>query len=245
MDDRHSFDAELKAQEALLQLMQDAKEVARLFKAAGLDTPNPLERLFGTTEKRTRGRGHQQFDISSFEPPNKPAEAQADWIWVDVPELTTATLALAVLREAGGGPMTASRICDSASRYQPNLNRTSLMNVGPRLDGKVIKRTPEGWILDDPTKAALIFEARAWGPIDVFLMQDITSFRRSIIRHILQALPSGLMAMQILDQLKKFDYYKFPLNKELVQDDLEAMQTQTAVKRIGNSRKWTLTKDEQ
>jgi hypothetical protein len=231
-----SFEAELRAYGALQSLLASAKEVDRLFKEAGLPVPPPVARLFG--DSPANGAGHAS--TVPLPSPERPEGAASDWIWVEVSELNTTNLCLATLRMHGGGPMTATDVYERALRYNPKANRISIMNAGVRIDGESIRRSDEGWNLIDASKAPLIQGQYAWGPMGIFHNTEIAAYRRTIVRHIIKCSGGGLMVMQVVDRLRNQDQ-RFAVSKELISDDLERMQFNGQVKKIGNSRKWILT----
>jgi hypothetical protein len=234
-----SFEAESKAYAALTELMRSAREVERLFQAAGVDIPPALARMFGDGTTSGGGKNHRKQIASPMESPDRPQEAQTDWIWVEASELLTTNLILSLMRAEGDKAVTAKHLFECALKYDPNVNQVTIFNVGARIDGKLIHRGDDGWRLIDPLKVPLMFEGNAWGPVDVFAAPEIAAYRRAVIQHLLKKSFGGLMTMQIVDALKQFDG-KFPVNKDLVRADLEAMQTAGIIKHVGNSRKWTV-----
>jgi hypothetical protein len=138
--------------------------------------------------------------------------------------------------------MSPKELYEKALEYAPDTNIVSLYNGGARAVGKLIHRGEDGWHLIDPAKVPLLFKGHIWGPPDVFQKQEVAAFRREVIRHLLVNSP-GLMEMQVVELLRQYSNYKVKANKDLVKGDMEAMQEAGEIKRIGNSRKWTIQKE--
>jgi hypothetical protein len=231
------FELEMRAYKSLQGLMEAARETERLFRLAGLPVPLTLLRLFGDADVNGDGQDRRSA-IPPMKSPDRPPEATSDWIWVEASELLTTNLILSILRVEGGGPKRPQELHQLSLAYKPESNVVSIFNAGSRIEGRLIRKDDNGWVLIDPAKVPILRKGFAWGPSEIFAAQEVASYRRAVVRHLLETSAGGLMTMQVVESLRNANEYKFPVTKELIQDDLEAMQGAGRVKRVTNSRKW-------
>jgi hypothetical protein len=235
-----SINLELKAMEALRKLRDEAQAVKETFIRAGMSLPPSLAALLGESPGGQQVTRRPKFSLSAPQGPSPPPGAEDDWIWIPLDELTATPLALALLR--ANGPMSAKSLAEDVVKRLPGTNDGSVFNIVARHDGKRLNRTEDGFELADPKDAPVIHGANAWGPISVFTRHELASHRRSIIMHLLSAVPAGLQEMQIVSHLKDLPYCQSTVNKSLVKADMQLLKEAGKVKRVGNTKKWTATK---
>jgi hypothetical protein len=155
-------------------------------------------------------------------------------------DLSPVNLALAVLA-ASGVEMAPKAALTEARKVWPDVVSGSFYNVGTRLerDG-LIRKTDSGWAIVDASKAPVINVGYAWGPVAIFSRWEVASHRRELILHLLGD-RGGQMIMQIVAALAK-DGCKAPVTKDLVKVDMQCLQKDEKVKRVGNSKKWVLVR---
>jgi len=239
MTDR--FSQEQRALNAASELMLQAKEVARLFKLAGMTLPERIARMVGEDEPNGKPRRLMAAFVPEM-PNDMPSEWKDDWIWIPVDAVSTITLALAVLRSEEQA-LAPREVVKRVQRYRKDQNVHSVYNVAVSLvrSGKITK-DEAGWKLVRSTDAPVIHGRNAWGPPSSFAKADLAQHRRILVADLLRQNTDGLMVMQILRMLQDSGACRAPLSKELIQDDVTNMKNEKA-KRIGNSRKWTLMKE--
>lgn len=239
---------EMQAYQALQRLMESANEARSLFDRAGLNLPEPLARFLGDIPGGATPGVARMIVTPPVKPP-KPSGYEEGWIWVPLVELQMTSLVLGVMREAGK-PMSNTEVIEKVRTYRPIANRNGILNVIARLsstDGKNIIRRDKAVVgsdltLSDPNAAPLFYEENAWGPPGVFLRQDVSAFRRQMIYHLLSAAPDGFQVMQLVRLMRQDESLIPPevssVSKDMIELDLEAMEAQQKVKRIGKDRKW-------
>src|SRR2546426_522059 len=168
---------------------------------------------------------------------SRPSIAGADWLSVDIAQVTPTTVVPAVLRQQKGH----SRLKDLQGlvlKILPNVSGGSVTNTLSRLRAAgIINRSDDGWFLVKPEAAAVLYDGRLWGPQGVFQKTEIASHRRDVILHVLERFPSGLQVLQVVEQLRACDWLHAPLNKDLVKDDMEALLKARKVRRRGRTKK--------
>lgn len=230
------FNAELEAQRSLLDLYEQAKKCQTLFEHAHIALPEVLKRVLGmsgTSEKTATP------PISTPQRPPMPPEAQQDWISIRDKEATPTGIVLAILRGAKE-PVRAKDLNDRVMDVLPDVLRGSISNIGTRLDGKLIRRTKEGWELLKPEAAGVLHKGFLWGPPSAFSKSELAAQRREALLHLLQLFESGLQIVQIVEQLKRCPWVVAPINKDLVKEDIGVLSGQQKIRRRGNSNKWEL-----
>jgi hypothetical protein len=230
---------ELKAFQAMTELLSRAKEVARLFQDADMPIPPTLSRILG--DSVVKNDNAPKLVVSQPKTPPRPKEAEEGWIWIDAADATPTTMLLAILRQRQAAT-TSKEAYAELSKYLPDANYGSILNIGARLDGNVIERTDEGWSLKNPTAGPILHDRYIWGPASAFHKQELAAHRRALICHILQAVYGGLQTVQLVHQLKNSGLCLAPVSKDLVKADLEVLETEEKARRVGNSRKWTLVR---
>lgn len=231
MHDLNDFQAEKRAYEAFTKLLADASTVRSYFEAANMALPGPLSRFLGIGQ--STANASRKAVIPHPPTPPLPPEFKSDWVWVRISNMTAYTLTLAMLRQAKG-PMKPKSVLVRVQGLLPDINPRSVYNLGPRLKGVTV--TNEGWSLDDPDTAPILSGDYAWGPASVFLHQELTIHRRSLILHLLRTAADGMMAMQIVRQLQDSGLCRTTVNKDLVKGDIEVLKDEGEVRR--SSKKW-------
>jgi hypothetical protein len=161
-------------------------------------------------------------------------------VWVDVRNVMPTTAVPAVLRGVTG-PMRARDVVERVVKLLPMASRGSVANLFSRLDGKVICKQDEGWVLMDPSQAPILVEGRLWGPASYFQKEELASYRRDVIAYLLSQHQTGLQIVQIVDLLSQVPWVKAPINKDLVKIDMQKLQHEGLARHRGNSRKWELS----
>lgn len=236
------IDRELRAYASMAQLLTLAKETQKLFEAAGSALPEPLVRLLNIAPSgndRPPRTTLPRISVSPMESPPRPSEAESSWIWVPIESLRVSELVLGVLRDQTTR-VPAPQVVELAKRLRPDIVAGSVMNAGARMDGIHIDRSYEGWKLIDPTMVPLLYQGNAWGPPSVFYETELAAHRRLVILHILRAMPSGLMLVQLVEHVRDSGLCQASVNKDLVKGDLEALLAAKKVRQVSNSRKWEL-----
>lgn len=228
---------ETEAYRSLADLLELAEKTRSLFDQAGAPLPDALQRLI-----RSNGHLHSgaKPPLPALRPP-APAEAEQDWVWVEMKAATPGTLALAVLR-AFNGLLTAREIHERVRALGVDVSMGTIANTGTRaFENKVIGRTEDGhWQLLQQEKAPVLHNSYLWGRPDAFQMTELASHRRNAIVHLLRQNPTGLQVTQTVVELKRQELVRpeIPVNKTLIKADLEAMDGQRVRRRGGNSKKW-------
>lgn len=235
--------AEQEALRSLLALLEQAERCRQLYDRAGMSAPEPLRRILGLTEAVATAPP-PRVTVPAPEAPPRPAEAQPGWIWIAAKDASATSGVLAALR-ADGKPVRAKDVITRVQALQPDTNTGSIPNIGNRLDGKGINRGEEGWTLKSPDLAPIAKDGFFWGPPSIFNKHELAAHRRYGIIHLLRMSPSGLQTTQIVEQLLACPWLHAPVNKELVQADVEwLVNNENKIRRRGNSRKWELVPEE-
>jgi len=103
-------------------------------------------------------------------------------------------------------------------------------------------RSKAGWSLLSPESAPILHDGYIWGPPEIFTTQELAVHRREAILHLLRFYRAGLQTSQIIELLQKCAWVHAPVNKELVQDDVQLLSKAEKIRRRGNSRKWELAR---
>jgi hypothetical protein len=228
------FESQLAALNAAAELMKQAKEVARLFDAVGMNLPPAIVRMLSDDDRSPRTK-------VSFQPviPERPEEANKDWMWVPMEAVSAPALVLACLKEHGG-EAEINTVVEYVKKARPALFSGSTYNIGPRLeDQDKITRADGKWKLLPKTETPVIHKGHMWGPPRVFISYDLAAHRRALIEQLLRSETNGLMAMQVMDLLKRSGACKAPMDKHVIKADLTDLARDRKIKRVGNSRKWT------
>lgn len=233
------FTLEEKAMESLVQLMQAARECRAKYDAARLPIPDRLRRFLeepSPTEPKTQPK----ITIPPPPHPPRPEQWQGDWIWVPVTEVNPTALVRGVLRGATDG-LTPKEIGERIAAMGVEFNKGSVANIGTRLASEgEIERESGQWRATEPAKCPVLLDGYAWGPRDVFERQEVAAYRRLCLLHLLNVHPGGMQAAQIVNTFAQCDWLlDTPMNKDLVKEDLIALQADGRVKRVGGgSNKW-------
>jgi hypothetical protein len=239
----YSYEKESRAYQAWERLRPEAEAARRLFDDAEIPLPPALARFFQISTTQASVPSAPRLHVPPEPQPSvMPPENHTDWIWIPANELGEQSLVLAILSEASA-PLSSKVVYERVRKFNHKAVAGTILNIGTRLDGKLIERGESGWTLIDTLKAPAMFGDKAWGPPGVFQKQDIAQYRRRLIVHILSAQRSGLMIVQIVELLAQLDDKQVPANKDLVKMDIAALMKAGRIKRVGNSRKYTRTTD--
>ena len=230
--------AEQEATQSLVKLFEHARRAQMLYERAHMSLPEPLKRLLGMVSSNGVGRG-SNLTIPPPTPPPTPLSAKSDWIWIEEESATPTTVALAVLR-AARSPLRAKEVVNQVIEILPNVPRGSVNNIGTRLSGKQIDRTDEGWRLISQDSAAVRHEGYLWGPREIFHKTELAVHRRHAILHLLGLFPGGLQLRQIVEQLRRCTWVHAPVNKDLLKADLEILEQERKIRKVGGSGKWEI-----
>jgi hypothetical protein len=235
---------EQKALQAHLKLIEHAGEVRRLFEEAGMALPPSVATLLGEGSSNSQaGVREPRMVVTPPESPQRPLEAEKDWVWVPASDLSVTTLVLGILRQHQR-PLRPPELFAEIQRYNPDANFGSMLNIGLRLNGVLIERSEQGWKVTNQEQAPVLHEGHAWGPAGVFLKQEVAAHRRVLICHILRAAgPKGMQTMDITRQLQNSTYCRAPVSKDLVKMDMQALEGEHKVRKVGYSRRWTIIDD--
>lgn len=247
MMNRPQIDAEQEAVRSLMDLYEQAKKCQGLYGRARMGLPEPLQRFLGMSENGAKFPAvRPERNLAQVPPPernNEPQEAGPEWICIAVADATPTSVALAVMRSAGGS-IRSRDVSERVVELLPNVPHGSVANIGTRLDGILIQRGESGWQLTKPDSAGVIHEGFLWGPPSIFGKQELAAHRRDAILHILKHFSTGLQTIQLVEQLRNCAWVKAPVNKDLVKADMEVLQDKGKVRRRGNSKKWEAVRDE-
>jgi hypothetical protein len=232
--------AEQEAMESMIKLLEQAKRCQMLYERAHMSFPEPLKRVLGQSGNGA-GAAPIQETLNIPEPtrPPMPDGAKSDWIWVKQEDATVTSVALALLR-AANAPVRPRDLITEVMNILPDANRGSVNNIGTKFGGGLIDRTDDGWRITNPEKAGIFSGGYLWAPKEVFQQFELAAHRRDAIVHVLRNFPGGLQLRQILEQLKRCAWMRAPLNKHLLKADLNVLDEQKKIRRVGNSGKWGL-----
>jgi hypothetical protein len=237
-----SFDqitAEQEATQSLVKLLEQARRCQLLYERAQMAFPEPLKRLLSMNGAATVAVARREISIPAPQPPPAPTSAKPDWLWIPQESATPTSITLAILR-ASKTPMPAREVVAKVMDVLPNVPRGSVNNIGTRLNGKSIYRQDSGWQVINPEGAGILHEGYLWGPREFFHKYELAVHRRAAILHILSFFQGGLQPRQLLEQLRKCSWVHAPVNKDLLKADLEILDQNEKIRRVGNSGKWEL-----
>ena len=234
--------AEQEAMESMIKLLELAKRCQMLYERAHMSFPEPLKRVLG--QNGSAAPVQETLNIPEPTRPPMPEGAKSDWIWVKQEDATVMSVALALLR-AASSPIRPRDLITEVMNILPDANRGSVNNLGTKFGGNLIDRTDDGWRITNPEKAGILSGGYLWAPKEVFQHFELAAHRREAVIHVLKNFPGGLQLRQILEQLKRCAWMRAPLNKHLLKADLEVLDGQKKIRKVGNSGKWGLaqTKD--
>ena len=235
------FEKEMEAVQSLARLYDAARACKNAHQGAGLKLPESLVRFFGEEEPpRKTEHKHPKMTIPPPPRPPAPPEAGDDWIWIEVPRMKATGLVLGTLRSAEGS-LQVTEIFEAVQRHNPAINKGTIANIGTRLSAsKQIKRDSEGWSLTPGTPAPIFYDGYAWGPVDMFEVQELAAHRRAGILHLLRTVSDGMQIMQITNTLaESCPWNRAPVAKDIVKVDMAILRSEgLARKMVGHSGKW-------
>lgn len=237
------FGKENEAIKAIAQLMADAQTCRRLYEEAGLPLPRPLIALFDLEESPDRGNANPPEVV--IPPPPRPARAprgSTEWIYLPLEDAQETSLVLAVLLP--NMAIVQPEIVKRVQSYRPQVNTGTIANIVSRLAKQnIIRRVYSGWLLSDIKYTTEITDNYIWGAPRVFRAQELASYRRMVILHVLKSYPDGLQVAQlsrVLDTRCPWLNEALPVTKVHVKADIEALADIGLVRRIGGSSNWGL-----
>jgi hypothetical protein len=234
------FNLEIKAFNALRDLMQQAAECRSLFESARLPMPDPLRRILGAEDEVDATEKSERIVVPPPKMPARPPGWQSDWIWLPTPKLTAQSAVCAVLG-AATGPLSPNDIIERCGALGVDVVKGSVMNIGTRLAGgkdPTIRRNDGQWSLLAAHKVPVLHDEHAWGAPSVFDKQELAAHRRQAVLHLLKLNSDGLQIVQITKALRECEWMRAPITKDLVKVDVQLLQQDGQAKRVGNSGKW-------
>jgi hypothetical protein len=241
-----TYQSECDAYEKFTALMKQAIDCRALFINAGLDIPLPLRRFLDEPVA-----SENSANVAVVPPPKAPPAppgSKEDWIWVSIREMAATGLVLGILREAGT-PMRSRDVRAIVQKLRPEILSGTIANIGTRLKNKEIETTDDGWRLINPEKAPVLFKDFAWGPVTIFIKQEVAAYRREIIKHILsqEIYRSGLQNSQLLALMTNQPGASVPLTKDILKEDINYLSSPEVgiIKRVGGSKKWRLVSSQE
>jgi hypothetical protein len=229
--------AELEASRSLVELLELADRTRQLYQSARIPLPDALRRLLGS------GVGGDELAAVIPQPslPPSPPEADADWSWIPLTDGAPTSLIKAILRGQNEG-MRSKDLYERIRSFGARSSLGSVSNAAVKLQEQgVLERSDDGsWKLLKSEAAGIIHEGHLWGPKNTFRPQELAAHRRGAILYVLRINPGGLQLAQITDQLRRMDWIRAPINKDLVKGDMDWLLGERKVRRITNSRKWVL-----
>ena len=233
------FQLDLEAQQSLTKLYEQAQVTRDLFRRAGQAMPERLRLFLGMNSNGTQ----ESSNVKSPPRPRAPKEANEDWIFVPVKDAMAQSVMLGILKD-NPRPMKPKEIIEAFRRFDPDINVNVVYNMGPRLKGKSIETSDDGWVLVKRDEAPIIVGDYIWGLPKFLALQDIAEHRRNGILHILKFFDTGLELLQITEQLRKAPWIKATVNKDLVKADISELLKADKIRRRGNTKKYELVKAE-
>ena len=232
---------EREAIQSLMELLEVADKCRRLHERANMSLPEPLKRVLGIG---VNGMVEpQRIEVPAPEVKSRPAEAESNWIWFRASEALPTSLVLAVLR-AHGSDLTVREVISRTQEYLKKASAGTIANIGTRLDNAgIIERSPDGWRLLKLDRAPVMLEGFLWGPQAIFDKQEVATYRRDMILHVLGFFETGLQLLQLVERLKALDWLHAPANKDLVKADMDLLQQAKKVRRRGNTKKWQVVQE--
>jgi hypothetical protein len=237
------FAIETEVAERTAKVMKEMRELRDICATHGLALPAAIARVLGEASPpllRQPTSSKMTIPAPQWE---RPDGAQSSWIRVSEDDAIVVSLVLATLRQAQV-PLTPSQIGDLIEKKRPSINRGSIANLGTRLDGKLIRRVDGGWTLLHMERAPVPHHGYLWGPVEVFEKTEVASYRRDVLKHVLEASPDGLQIMQLTHTLEESCPWLdrgIPVSKDLIKMDMRELEQKKVVRRMGPSGKWELT----
>jgi Fe2+ or Zn2+ uptake regulation protein len=162
-------------------------------------------------------------------------------MWVEARSCTPTTLIPAVIRESPL-PLSGQQVIDRVQELNSLLNRGSIYNAANRLvSNGMLERSGDWKLRYEPAKTPLLQEeGTVWGPESMFQAQEKAAHRREAILYILERYETGLMVVQLVEQLKNCSWMKALANKDLVKQDVKKLFGDGKIRKVGNTQKWVL-----
>lgn len=239
----NNFQKEHKATAAFLKLMEDAEVCRLLHVEAGLRLPVRLAAMFQPDYRDDGNASSAAIAIPRPPPPSQPPRgATAGWIYLRIADAQETSLVLAVLARNKG--TSASMTIQMVQALRPNVNTGTIANIGSRLEQEgIIRRDADGWWLVSTDHSFEFTREHIWGPPCAFQKQELATYRRMVILHILGLSADGQQVSQLTKILEKHCPWfsdDIPVTKFLVKADMAALSAKKLVKKISGSQKWAL-----
>jgi hypothetical protein len=225
---------EEEAAESFVALMKQAKKCVELYIRAQMALPEPLQRMVGIEDDRS-GQSEADFALSKLLPPG----VDAGWICVDPEKASPTSIVLAVLQGAPA-PIKKDELADRVSSIRPGISQGVINNIGTRLDKSLIARSGAGWQLIKRERAPVLHGGLICGPPAIFSLREIAAHRRYVVLLLLRQVEGGLTIPQLTHVLKNSASVHAPVEKSLIEDDIQALTSAGLIRRRDSNR-WTIT----
>ena len=232
--------AEAEAVQSLLNLYELARKTKQLYDRAGLAIPDRLQKFITSDNPEDRRAGRSSLTVPRPTDRKPPEAAGDDWLWVDVRHCAPSTLIPAVILSTSE-ILSGQQVLDRVQELNPLLNRGSIYNAANRLVTEgVLDRSEREWRIPTTSGNPILQGDLVWGPEPFFQVQEKAAHRREAILYLLSQYESGLMVVQLVEQLKNCPWMKAPANKDLVKDDVKKLAAEGKIRKVGNTSKWAL-----
>jgi len=233
--------AEADAVQSLLHLYELARTTKQLYDRAGLSIPDRLQKFITSDNPDERSNGRSSVRKIPPPPDRKPPEmADDDWLWVNVRHCTPSTLIPALIRSSPE-ILSGQQVLDRVQELNPLLNRGSIYNTANRLVSEgILDRSDREWKLASNDKEPVLQGNLVWASEKFFQVQEKASQRREAILYLLAQYETGLMVVQLVEQLNNCSWLKAPANKDLVKQDMKKLFVEGKIRKVGNTQKWAL-----
>jgi hypothetical protein len=232
-----TFHLERQVTKAWDKLLDDAEACRDLYLQAGKPVPARLRRFLSDDDAGLETE--TKIVVPPPVMPPRPSVAAQDWIWLDHVNLTPATAVRTVL-QAATEPMPVREVIEAVHRLGVEASEGTVANIGTRLHnlGQIV-RSELGWKAQALGEVPVLYKGNAWGAPGTFDKTEVASYRRACLLHVFALSSDGLQPMQLLKTMETCDWFKVPLNKDILKLDLENMIEDGAIKRIGATGKYT------
>ena len=229
---------ELEASKLLTEFLECADRTQRFYQSNRLPLPEILRRLLGSDSNQITSRTELLQEVV----PPMPPEYEPDWTWVKAKDAAPITLVKTFLKSSGH-PMRVKELYEKIREVRPDTSLNVVANAAVRLKGNGIadRDQLDRWQLIVEAKGGIIHQDHVWGPQEFFTPQEVAQNRRIAILVVLREFSDGLQMSQITEHLRRLDWLKAPIHKDLVKGDMEVLLGENKVRRkAGNSKKWEL-----
>jgi hypothetical protein len=135
-------------------------------------------------------------------------------------------------------PTKAKDVANLVNEILPNAVGGSIYNLLNRLEQEgYVDKDEDGWWLLPKGKTVILSGGFIWSLPEHLSKQDLAAHRREAIMFILRN-ERYLQLTEIVEQLHGWHWVKAPVNKDLLKLDLQVLETEGLIRRIGNTRNW-------